>query len=59
MKDILVVATDTMTVRPLVECRSFTVMLRRWTVSTIEPVNMRATRLATRPELRHDYGTLA
>jgi hypothetical protein len=40
------------------EWRSITDRLGRWTVSTIEPVTMRAARLVTRPELLRDNGTL-
>ena len=39
------------------ECWSITDRIGRWTVSTIEPVTMRAARLVTRPELHHDKRT--
>jgi hypothetical protein len=51
--------TDTMTGGRPSECWSITDRLGRWTVSTIEPVTMRAARLVTRPELAHDNGTPA
>lgn len=58
MKDILVVAPDTMTGGRPLEWRSITDRLGRWTVSTIEPVTIRAARLVTRPELLRHNGTL-
>ena len=58
MKDILVVAPDTMTGGRPSEWRSITDRLGHCTISTIEPVTMRAARLLTRPELLHDNGTL-
>jgi len=59
MKDILVATPDVLTGGCWSEWQSITDGPPRGSVSTIEPVTMRAARLLTRPELLHDTGTSA
>jgi hypothetical protein len=59
MKDILVVAPDTMTGGRWSGWQSITDSRPRGSVSTIEPVTIQAAGLATRPEPLHDKGTSA
>jgi hypothetical protein len=57
MQDIFVAAPDILTGGRSSEWQPIADGLWRWTVSTIEPVTMRAARLVTRPELLHDKRT--